>query len=57
MKFGTKERLKSETIAEAVALIAFSATFNSDRVGLLLLQKMLNSIFHQKKGGLCFKTD
>ncbi len=49
MKFGTKERLKSETIAEAVALIAFSATFNSDRVGLLLFTEDVELYLPPKK--------
>lgn len=49
MRFGTKERLKSEAIAEAVALLAFSASMNNDRVGLILFTEDVELYLPPKK--------
>jgi uncharacterized protein (DUF58 family) len=49
MKFGTQGRLKSETVAEAVALLAFSASMNNDRVGLVLFSEEVELYLSPKK--------
>lgn len=49
MNFGTRERLKRETIAEAVALLAFSAAMNNDRVGLVLFSEEVELYLPPKK--------
>lgn len=49
MKFGTKGRLKSEAMAEAVALLAFSASMNNDRVGLILFSEEVELYLPPKK--------
>lgn len=49
MNFGTRERLKRETIAEAVALLAFSAAMNNDRVGLVLFSDGVELYLPPKK--------
>ncbi len=49
MNFGTKKQLKRETIAEAVALLAFSASMNNDRVGLVLFSNEVELYLPPKK--------
>lgn len=49
MRFGTKDRLKSEAVAEAVALLAFAAAMNNDRVGLILFTEDVELYLPPKK--------
>jgi len=49
MRFGTRERLKSEAMAEAVALLAFAAAMNNDRVGLILFTEDVELYLPPKK--------
>lgn len=49
MNFGTKKQLKRETIAEATALLAFSASMNNDRVGLVLFSNEVELYLPPKK--------
>ncbi|MCX7829720.1 MAG: DUF58 domain-containing protein [Acidobacteria bacterium] len=49
MNFGTRKQLKKETIAEAVALLAFSASMNNDRVGLVLFSDEVELYLPPKK--------
>ncbi|MDP6685911.1 MAG: DUF58 domain-containing protein [Candidatus Omnitrophota bacterium] len=48
--FGTKDKMKSEVMAEIGALLAFSAIKNNDRVGLLLFTDHVEKFIAPKKG-------
>jgi len=48
--FGTKEKLKREVIAELCAVVAFSATQNNDKVGLILFTDEVELYVPPKKG-------
>jgi len=50
LRFGTTGRLKSEVLAEVVALLAFSAVRNQDRVGLLLFSDRVELFIPPRKG-------
>lgn len=50
LRFGTTGRLKSEVLAEVVALLAFSAVRNQDRVGLLLFSDQVELFIPPRKG-------
>jgi uncharacterized protein (DUF58 family) len=49
-RFGTRGTTKRERLAEAAALIAFSATRNNDRVGLLLFTDTVELFVPPRKG-------
>ncbi|MFN3189288.1 MAG: DUF58 domain-containing protein [Aureliella sp.] len=48
--FGSKDRSKREAAAELCALIAFSATFNDDKVGLTLFHGEIEKYIPARKG-------
>ncbi len=48
--FGTKERPKSEVIAEICALLSFAANKNHDRVGILFFTDEVEKFIPPKKG-------
>jgi uncharacterized protein (DUF58 family) len=48
--FGTVSRFKSELAAELCALLAFSATRNNDRVGLITFTDRIEKVVPPKKG-------
>ena len=48
--FGTREHLKREMITEIVATLAFSATQNNDKVGLLLYSNEIELFIPPQKG-------
>jgi len=48
--FGTKEMLKREVIAELCAVLAFSATQNNDKIGLILFTDQIELYVPAKKG-------
>jgi uncharacterized protein (DUF58 family) len=48
--FGTKNQLKSEVIAEIGATLAFSATNNNDKIGLILFSDEIELFIPPKKG-------
>lgn len=48
--FGTKQRLKTELIAEFCATLAFSALTNNDRVGLLMFSDKVQRFISPKRG-------
>jgi uncharacterized protein (DUF58 family) len=48
--FGTVSRFKSELAAELCALLAFSATRNNDRVGLITFTDRIERVVPPKKG-------
>lgn len=48
--FGTKSQLKSEVIAEIGATLAFSATNNNDKIGLILFSDEIELFIPPKKG-------
>ena len=50
LRFCTTGRLKSEVLAEVVALLAFSAVRNQDRVGLLLFSDRVELFIPPRKG-------
>ncbi len=50
LRFGTTGRLKSEVLAEVVALLAFSAVRNQDRVGLMLFSNKVELFIPPRKG-------
>ena len=52
--FGTVARDKREVAAELAAVLAFLATRNNDKVGLICFRIMSNSIFLQKKAVVTF---
>lgn len=49
-RFGTKNRMKSELLAELGAVLAFSAIRNNDKVGLLLFTDRIEKFIPPKKG-------
>ena len=48
--FGTKNQLKSEIVTEIAATMAFSATQNNDKIGLILFTDELELYIPPKKG-------
>ena len=48
--FGTRERLKSEVAVEICALLAFSATQNNDKVGLIVFSDHVEKFVPPRKG-------
>ena len=48
--FGTKNQLKSEIVTEIAATMAFSATQNNDKIGLILFTDQIELYFPPKKG-------
>ncbi len=48
--FGTRDRLKSEAIAEVCALLAFSAWKNNDKVGLVSFTDQIEKYVAPRKG-------
>jgi uncharacterized protein (DUF58 family) len=48
--FGTVNRLKAELAAELCALLAFSATRNNDRVGLIIFTDRIEKVVPPRKG-------
>lgn len=48
--FGTKSQLKSEVITEIAATLAFSATQNNDKIGLILFSDQIELYIPPKKG-------
>ena len=49
-KFGTKNQLKSEIVTEIAATMAFSATQNNDKIGLILFSDGIELYIPPKKG-------
>jgi uncharacterized protein (DUF58 family) len=49
-KFGTAGKWKSETAAEVCAILAFAATFNNDKAGLLLVSDRVERYVPPAKG-------
>lgn len=49
-KFGTNNQLKAEVITEIAATLAFSATQNNDKIGLLLFSDGIELYIPPKKG-------
>ncbi len=49
-RFGTVARFKSELAAELCALLAFSATRNNDRVGLVIFTDRIEKVVPPQKG-------
>lgn len=50
LQFGTKDRLKSEIIAEIAAVLAFSGIKNQDKIGLILFSDGVEEYLPPKKG-------
>lgn len=48
--FGTKSQLKSEMVTEIAATMAFSATQNNDKIGLILFSDQIELYIPPKKG-------
>lgn len=48
--FGTKNQLKSEIVTEIAATMAFSATQNNDKIGLILFSDQIELYIPPKKG-------
>lgn len=48
--FGTQQRLKRELITEICAVLAFSATTNNDKVGVIFFSDKVESFIPPKKG-------
>ncbi|MFY8189261.1 MAG: DUF58 domain-containing protein [Flavobacterium sp.] len=48
--FGTKNQLKSDTATEIAATLAFSATQNNDKIGLILFSDQVELYIPPKKG-------
>ncbi len=48
--FGTREQLKRETITELCAVLAFSASSNKDRIGVILFSDKVEKYIPPKKG-------
>ncbi len=48
--FGTKNQLKSEIVTEIAATMAFSATQNNDKIGLVLFSNQIELYIPPKKG-------
>ena len=49
-QFGTRKRTKSDLLAEVAAILAFSAIYNGDRVGLLVFTDEIELFIKPKKG-------
>jgi len=49
-RFGTKNRMKIDLMAEIGAILAFSAIRNNDRIGLLLFTDRIEKFIPPKKG-------
>lgn len=49
-KFGTNNQLKAEIVTEIAATLAFSATQNNDKIGLLLFSNAIELYIPPKKG-------
>jgi uncharacterized protein (DUF58 family) len=49
-KFGTNNQLKAEIVTEIAATLAFSATQNNDKIGLLLFSDAIELYIPPKKG-------
>jgi uncharacterized protein (DUF58 family) len=49
-KFGTNNQLKAEVVTEIAATLAFSATQNNDKIGLLLFSDIIELYIPPKKG-------
>lgn len=49
-RFGTKNQLKSEIVTEIAATMAFSATQNNDKIGLILFSDAIELYIPPKKG-------
>ncbi len=49
-RFGTTERFKSDLAAELCAILAFSATRNNDRVGLIIFTDRIEKVVPPQKG-------
>ncbi|RAR71316.1 DUF58 domain-containing protein [Flavobacterium aciduliphilum] len=49
-RFGTKNQLKSEMVTEIAATMAFSATQNNDKIGLILFSDEIELYIPPKKG-------
>ena len=47
--FGSDSLFKNEYVTELAATLAFSATKNNDKVGLIYFLIMLNYIYRRKK--------
>ena len=52
--FGSVEQSKRERAAEIASVLAFSATRNNDKVGLLLSPTLLKNTFRPKGGSISF---
>ena len=48
--FGTSKQFKSEIVAEIAATMAFSATVNNDKIGLMLFSDQIELFIPPKKG-------
>jgi uncharacterized protein (DUF58 family) len=48
--FGTQQRIKRELITEICAVLAFSATTNNDKVGVIFFSDQVESFIPPKKG-------
>ena len=48
--FGTTNQFKKDTVTEIAATLAFSATQNNDKVGLILFSDAIELYIHPKKG-------
>jgi len=48
--FGTRDQLKRETITELCAVLAFSASSNKDRIGVILFSDKVEKYIPPKKG-------
>ena len=49
-RFGSKQQLKSDLIAEIAAVIAFSAIKNNDKIGLILFSDKIEKYLPPQKG-------
>lgn len=49
-RFGSKTQLKSEVVTEIAATLAFSATQNNDKIGLILFSDIIELYIPPKKG-------
>jgi len=54
--FGTKNQLKSEIVTEIAATMAFSATQNNDKIGLILFSDQIELYIPPKKGEITCVT-
>lgn len=50
LRFGTKDRLKSEILAEIAAVLAFSGIKNQDKIGLILFSDVIEEYLPPAKG-------